>query len=133
MAEVTKTTAKIAPVYSDRAEIVQFQASVAIEAGQPVTLNTAGKLILSDANDANANTFIGISLETVGAGQVCAVLMRGHVYGFDISSKNAMSAVYVGDDVGKFADAAGTKSIIAGYVQALADGTKVLFVNGLVP
>jgi len=132
MAEVTKTTAKIGTVYSDRAEIAQHLSAVAITAGQAVTLNTAGKLVLADANDANANTFLGIALETVGAGQVCAVCVRGHVYGFDVSSLNAMSAVYVGDTAGMLDTVASvTKTLVAGYISALADGTKVLLVNGL--
>lgn len=130
MAEITKTTAKIATTYSDRAEIVQHKTAVAITAGQAVTLNTAGKLVLADANDSDADHFLGIALETVGIGQVCAVCVRGHIYGFDVASKNAMSTVFVSDDAGKLADAAGTKAVIAGYVSALADATKVLYVRG---
>jgi hypothetical protein len=43
-----------------------------------------------------------------------------------------MSAVYVGDDAGKLNDTASvTKELIAGYISALADATKVLLVNGL--
>lgn len=130
MADIVVTSAKVAPCYSDRAEIFNHLAGADLTAGDPVTFNATGAVIKADANDAAANTFRGIALQTVKSGQPVAILYRGHVYGYTITGLNANAPVYVSDTVGVLADAPGTKSLIAGYVTTLSDGTKVLFING---
>ncbi|KPL72266.1 hypothetical protein ADN00_15730 [Ornatilinea apprima] len=130
MAEITKTTSKIAQVYPGKSEVLGYKTAVAVTAGQAVTLNTSGLLVVADANDAAANTFIGIALESVGAGVACPVLMAGYVSGFTVSSLNAMAPVYLSDDAGKVDTAAGTVSVVVGFVGSLPDGTKCLYVAG---
>ena len=131
MADLSLTPAQVAPCYSDRAEIVNHVAGADLTAGDAVTFNATGAVIQADANDAAANTFRGIALQTVKSGQPVAVLYRGHVYGFAVSGLNANVAVYVSDTVAKLADTASvTKTLVAGYVVALSDKTKVLFIDG---
>lgn len=131
MADIALNSAQIAPCYADRAEIVNHVAGVDLAAGDLVTFNASGAVIKADANDAGANTFRGVALQTVKAGQPVAVLYRGHVYGYTISGLNANAPVYVSDTAGALADAASvTKTLIAGYVVTLSNGVKVVFING---
>jgi predicted transcriptional regulator len=130
MADIAVTKERVATVYSDRAEVYNHIAGVDLDAGNLVTLNATGGVIKADANDSGANTFRGVALQTVKAGMPVAVLYRGHIYGFTIAALNVNAPLYVSDEVGLAADAAGTKSMIVGYVSALSDKTKVLYVNG---
>jgi len=133
MADIALIAEKIAPVYSDRAEIINHVAGVDLTSGDAITFNSIGAVIKADADDNAANTFRGIAIETVKAGQPVAILYRGHVYGFTVAGLNANSPLYVSDSVGKLADAASpTKSMVAGYVVALSDKTKVVYVDGFI-
>lgn len=132
MADITRTKAKVAPVYPALAEIHNGKAAAAIEAGQPVYIDSNGKYNLADANDAAADQFRGLALETVGAGAPISVLVRGHVFGFTLSGAYD-SAVYVSNSVGELADVAGGTSLEVGKVVAVhnsKDATKVLYVTG---
>ncbi len=134
MADISVTAAKVAPVFPDQAEIRTFIAAAAITAGQPVYINSSGKVDVADANVAAAEHFRGIALETVGAGQPVSILRRGEVYGFDLSGVAFDAQVYVSDTAGSLADAAGTTSLVAGRVQPLADSVninKVLMINAI--
>jgi hypothetical protein len=57
----------------------------------------------------------------VPAGSGVSVLKEGIVYGFTISSLNCDVALYLSDTVGALADAAGTKSVIAGRVLSIPE------------
>lgn len=132
MADITRTKAKIGVVYPNKAEIDNGIAAVAIEAGQPVYIDSNGKYNLADANDAAADQFRGIALESVAAGQPVSVLVRGECYGFTLAGAYD-SEVFVSNSVGELADAAGGTSLSVGRVVAVhnsKDATKILKVTG---
>lgn len=130
MADIDLTASKIAPVYSDRSEIYNHIAAADLNAGDFVTFNATGGVIKADANDTGANTFKGVALQTVKSGQAVAVLYRGYVTGFTISGLNVGASVFVSDTAGAGADAAGTKSIVAGIVGSDSNKNKILFITG---
>jgi hypothetical protein len=130
MADIAVVKERIATVYSDRAEVYNHIAGADLDAGDLVTINGVGAIIKADADDAGANTFRGVALQTVKSGMPVAVLYQGHVYGFSIAALNVNVPLYVSNNAGKLSDTAGTKSMIAGYVSALSDKAKVIYING---
>lgn len=132
MADITRTKAKVALLFPEESEKFSFIAAATIEAGQPLYLNSSGKVDLADANGSGTDTFFGLALESGGAGQVISVLKRGHVAGFTLSGAYG-SAAYVSNTVGELADAAGGTSLVVGHVVPLSDKalTKVLYINAL--
>lgn len=131
MADIALTAAQIAAVNPEWSEIYDFIATEAITQGQAVYQLTTGKVGVAGANAAGKQQFRGIALRAAGAGQVVPVLKRGMCYGFTISGLNCDALAYLSDTVGSLADAAGTKSVIAGRVIALSDAnlTKVLYID----
>ncbi len=135
MADITRTKEQVAIVYPHYPnKIVSGIAAAAIEAGQPVYIDSNGKYNLADANAAAADQFRGIALNTVAAGQPVSVLEEGYLYGYTLSGVAFDGLVYVSDTVGTLADAAGTASLKVGRVTARfgEDGTatKILKVEG---
>jgi hypothetical protein len=133
MADIVREKLKVAVVYPDKAEIDQGIAAVAIEAGQPVYIDSNGKYNLADANGVGTTQFRGIALETVAAGQPISVLVRGELYGYTLAGAFD-STVYVSNTAGELADAAGTTSLLVGRVVAVwpsfGSATKILKVTG---
>jgi hypothetical protein len=132
MADITRTKEKISVVYPHKAEIDNGVAVAAIEAGQPVYINSAGKYGPADADDAAKDQFRGIALETVGAGMPVSVLVRGELYGYTLAGAFDSEA-FVSNSVGELADAAGTTSLSVGRVVAFWQtngATKILKVTG---
>lgn len=132
MADITRTKAKISAVYPELAEIHNGIAAAALEAGQPVYIDTAGKFGVADADAAAADQFRGIALEDAAAGAPVSVLVKGHLYGYTLSGAYD-SAAYVSNTAGELADAAGSTSLAVGKVVAVFDSksaTKVLYVTG---
>jgi hypothetical protein len=132
MADITRTASKIAVVYPEKAEIDNGVAAAALEAGQPVYIDSNGKYALADANGSGTDKFRGIALETVAAGQPVSVLVRGELYGYTLSGAYD-SLAYVSNSVGELADAAGSTSLTVGRVVAVhnsKDATKILKVTG---
>lgn len=135
MADITRTAAQVSIVYPHYPnKIVSGIAVAAIEAGQPVYIDTAGKYGPADANVSTKDQFRGIALNTVAAGQPVSVLEDGYLYGYTLSGVAFDGLVYVSDTVGELADAAGTASLAVGRVVARfgEDGTatKILKVTG---
>lgn len=137
MADLTIVSSKVGVTHPESAVIYTLIAAAAINAGQPVYINSNGKADLSDGNgSAPANTFRGIALQSVGAGQAVAVLISGFVdaAGLGAGALAYNAAIYVSDTGagGTLADAAGTTSLLVGRVVPLADGslTKVVYVMG---
>lgn len=130
MADITCTAAQVAVVYPDNAEIYDFVAAETITAGAPVYITSAGKVANADANGSGTDTFRGIALRTVGAGQGVSVLKRGHIYGYTLAGAYD-SLAYVSNTVGVLADAAGGTSLPVGRVVPLPDAnyTKVLYIQ----
>ena len=129
MAAVTVTAALVGLVDPLKAKVKTYIAAEAIAAGQPVFLNTSGKVELADANAAGEYQFRGIALKSVGLGAALDVLQEGEMYGATLSG-DYDSLVYVADAVGTLDDGVGTVTIPVGRIAPLADKdlTKVLHV-----
>lgn len=129
MADVTVTAAQVAVVYPLKAEIFNGIATESITAGQALYMTSAGKYGVADANASGKQQVRGIALNAAGAGQAVSVLRRGHVAGFTLGTYDSL--VYLSDNAGALADAAGTMSVKVGRVDAISDTalTKVLFVD----
>lgn len=132
MADITRTKEKISVVFPHKAKIDNGVAAVAIEAGQPVYINSAGKYALADANGSGTTYFRGIALETVGAGRPLSVLVEGELYGYTFSQAYD-AEIFVSNSVGELADAAGSTSLSVGRVVPFwhgASASKILKVTG---
>lgn len=129
MADVTVTAAQVAVVYPLKAEIFNGIAAESVTAGQALYMTSAGKYGVADANASGKQQVRGIALNAAGAGQAVSVLRRGHVAGFTLGTYDSL--VYLSDNAGALADAAGTMSVKVGRVDAISDTalTKVLFVD----
>lgn len=133
MADIVVTAAQVAVVYPHNAEIYDFIANEAINAGQAVYLLTTGKVGLADANAAGQpQQFRGIALKTVGAGQAVSVLKKGWVAGFAVSALNRDAVLYLSDNAGALADTASvTKTVNCGRVMSIPDSalTKAVYIE----
>lgn len=133
MADISVTAADVRPVFQGQAEIYDFVAAVAIDAGEAVYLTTAGTVGLADANAAGQQQAIGIALKSVSAGEAVSVLKKGHLYGFDLSGMNPGAFAFLSDTAGALADAASvTLTVPMGRVLVLSDKpnyTKVLYIE----
>lgn len=124
MADLTLTTADKTNVGSTGPNYqITGVAAVAITAGSPVLFDANGKFIVADADAAAADACFGIATRSALAGEAVTVMRRGFMDGW--SNLPAYGApVYVSNTAGKLADAAGTASIVVGYVVSVA-GTNV--------
>lgn len=93
-------------------------AGEAIVAGAPVYRHaTTGKYYNSDANGSGTDSVVGVALRTVVTGEALTVAMnRAILDGFDVSGLNFGASVYVSNNVGRLADAAGSTSLLVGKV-----------------
>jgi hypothetical protein len=94
-------------------------AGEAITAGAPVYLAAAtGKWLNSDANaSAPANAVRAMALKTVVAGEpVTCAFGKSMLDGFDLSGMSFGDPVYLSNNVGRVGTAAGSTSVIVGYV-----------------
>jgi hypothetical protein len=133
MANLTVTSTQVAQVFPLESIVRTYKAAVALDAGTAVYVDANGKVNKADGNGSSpVNRFRGITLETVGAGQDVDVISEGEISGFDLSGLDYDDEVFVSDDAGLLADAAGTTSLSAGRVHAMNDGakTKVLRLTG---
>jgi hypothetical protein len=134
MGDLTRVKAEVALVFPDGNEIRDYVAAVAIEAGQPVYIDSNGKVALSDANVAAAEHFRGIALKDVAAGQAVSVLQRGVISGTGsgVTALAYDAAVYVSNSVGELADGAGDVSLLVGRVVPISDKakSKALYITG---
>lgn len=115
MADLTLATANKINVATLTVQQITGVAASAITAGSPVYFDTNGKFAASDANVGTADAVFGIATRTVSAGEALTVVRRGLMDGW--SNLPAYGApVYASDTAGALADAAGTASIVVGYV-----------------
>lgn len=129
MSDITVTAAQVSPLDPLKANISTYIANAALTKGDAIYLTTAGKADKCDADASGKYQYRGIALQTVGAGDPVDVIDDGLVAGFDVTALNADALVYVSNNAGKLATAAGTTSIVAGRVVCLTDKptlTKVL-------
>lgn len=131
MTDIALTAAQIAPVYPEKAEILDFIAAATITAGQALYQTSAGKVNLADGNGSGTLQFRGIALNGGGAGQAISVLKKGHCYGFTVSSVAYDAPLYLSDTAGALGDSAGSTSVNCGRVVAIPDGslTKVVYID----
>jgi predicted RecA/RadA family phage recombinase len=134
MSDLTRVKAEVAIVFPDGNEIRDYVAAADIEAGQPVYIDSNGKVNLADADDAAAEQFRGIALKSVAAGQAVSVLHRGVISGTGsgVTGLAYDASVYVSDTAGELADAAGTTSLLVGHVVPIPDKdkSKALYITG---
>lgn len=131
MADLTRTEAQVSRLFALHEIVVDFLASEAIEAGQPVVVGTDGKCAVADGSTGgNAALTRGIAAKAGDAGASIPVLKLGGLGGFDVSGLNCGDPVYVSATAGELADAAGAVSFQIGTVQLLTDGqTKYIYVD----
>ncbi|MBI3161287.1 MAG: DUF2190 family protein [Chloroflexi bacterium] len=122
MADLTRTPASVADVWPLKTKKHPLIAAVDIAAGQPLYIDANGKANIADANgSAPANTYIGIAMQSIKAGQAVDAAVEGDVVGFDLSGLAYGAAVYVSNTAGELADAAGTATLLVGYVYPMTD------------
>ena len=131
MADIVVTAAKVGAVFSPDCLIRDIIAGVTITAGQAVSINTSGKLVLADGSTGTTLPFRGIALKGGGAGEVIPVLIKGWAEGFAVSALDADVLLYVSATAGALADAAAGVEIQAGRVFVLsnASATKIVWID----
>ena len=125
MADITRDKDHVADLFPLKTQKHTFQAAVNIQAGQPLYIDANGKANLADANGvAPANTYVGIAMQTVNAGQMVDAAWEGDIEGFTLTGLAYGAAVYVSNSAGELADAAGTATLLVGYVYPMSDPDK---------
>ncbi len=132
MADLVVVEAAVAVVFPLKAEIHTGILAAAVTAGQAVYVVIASAdFDLADAGVADQLAELrGIALESGGIGQAINILKRGHLNGFTISQAHD-DEIFLSNNAGALADAAGVVNVHAGRVVALSDKarTKVLFID----
>jgi hypothetical protein len=116
MATVALVTANKVEVV-ERIDFKSAPAAVAITAGLPIQIGSAGKWIIALGTTAAAARRTYIATRTVLAGEALTGLRQGVMDGWDLSGLAYNAPVYL-SDTGTVADAAGTVATILGYVGA---------------
>jgi hypothetical protein len=133
MADITVTAAQVRRVASHNDEVHDFTAASTITAGQPVYFVTAsGKVAAADGSAADTAQVRGVALNAAAAGETVAVLKRGKLAGFTLTSQNFDDRIYLSNtNTGVLADSAGTVSVVVGRVIRANDSsaTKLLYVD----
>lgn len=94
-----------------------FIAGEAIAALAPCYIDpTTGKALNSDADAAGKQLCWGVATHTAAAGEALTLIRRGVIDGLDLSALNYGASVFVSNNVGRIADAAGTQSVRVGHV-----------------
>lgn len=94
-----------------------YDAGVALEAGTPVYLDTNGVWQKASSAAANAAARVrGITVKKVAAGFAVTAISQGILAGFDFTNQAYGAPIYLNDTAGVIGDAAGTVSILVGYV-----------------
>jgi len=134
MAAITPTTAATADHKLNIVESIEqhtLVAAAAITAGDPVRLDSAGKVIKGLGTTAPNANVIGIAIRTVVAGEAVTVLSKGKVDGYDLSGRAFGDTLYVAD-AGGAADTVGTVTkaigrVFPGTANVLADTPQKIF------
>lgn len=131
MTDIALTAAQVSPVNENEYEAWTLKAAVAITRGQAVAPDASGTLILADASTGvvPGNNCRGIALNDAGIGDPVTFMVHGKLYGFTLTSPAYDAVIYLSNTAGALADGAGDVSLVIGRVEAMVDGTKVLYVN----
>jgi hypothetical protein len=121
MADISLVTANRVEVVGIPVRQLTLAAGEDITAGAPVTQNSTGKLVNSDANGSSPlNRVQGIATRTVKSGQSVTAIQEGRLDGYDLSSYAYGDPIYVSDTVATLASGSGTTSLQVGRVEAAA-------------
>jgi hypothetical protein len=122
MADLTLTGTKV-NVCHERDLVNNVLAAVAITGGQVCYVVAAtGKANLASAAAASTAQVGGLAIPTKqsgssgGVGQPVALAQDAEVEGFDLSGLAYWAPIYLSNNAGKLADAAGTVSVVVGRV-----------------
>jgi hypothetical protein len=122
MSAITKTAARVAPVYADRSMIRPMIAGAAVTPGDPLYIDgTLGTVKLADGNGTGTKQFCGFALATKAAGEAVDVLVDGWLDGYDVSGLAFGALVYVSDTAGGLDTTTGTVAVVVGRVEPLSD------------
>jgi len=126
MTAISVTAAKVAAQLDTVTR--SYIAAVALTAGDAVYFLTAGTVgkCDSDAGSPN-NQFMGIALESVGAGSAVTVAHEGIVDGFTVSGSNAGALLYTSATAGAIDDGTTGTDCKVGKVVGRSDGTKTVY------
>jgi hypothetical protein len=94
--------------------------------GEAVYFNSAMKLVKSNAGAAGTAKFAGIVVGIID--QAASFLKRGFCAGLDVSAMNIGDKLYLSDTAGALDTAAGTVSLVVGYVSVMG-GVKLAYIN----
>lgn len=132
MADLALTVGQIAPIFPEKADIVDYIAGAPITPGQAVYLDANGAVQPALAGAGTAQ-FRGIALNVAAIGQAVSVLKQGHVAGFTIPPALAYDAEVYLDAVnaGVLDDAPAALVVNCGRVVPMSDNarTKVLYIE----
>lgn len=130
MANISYTAAEIRALTENGARVRPYTAGGTVTVGQAVYIATDGDVEAADANAGTpAEQVIGIAVESydgetsIAAGNPVSVCVFGPVSGF--SGMTPGDVIYLSNDVGRVADAAGAFSRVVGH----AERAGVLWVN----
>lgn len=133
--ELTVTAAQIGRAHPETDEVYTFVAGATIAKGEAVYITTAGKAAVADANGSGTLQFRGIALNAATSGDPVAVIQKGVVTGFDVSSLDCDVVLYLSDTAGDIASTTGSTGVVVGRVwptsEIDADGnvTLAVYVN----
>lgn len=136
MADLALVTANRVEVVGIPVRQMTLAAGEDITAGAPVTINSSGKFVNSDANGSPPlNTCKAIATRTVKSGQSVTGVQEGDLDGYDLAGLAFGDSVFVSDTVGILSTGSGTASLPIGFVkpatsQPITSGhDKILNVN----
>ncbi len=123
MADITVNVANAGRVQADNDTTLARTGNVAFTGLQAVFSDaTTGKLILSDASVAGTAKFEGVAIYPSAADAPVTLLKEGALDGLDVSGMSYGDEIFLSDNPGLLADAAGVVSVIVG---------KVILLNGV--
>ncbi len=126
MASIAPTTANLIHVV-ESLEQMTLPAAAAILAGAVVTIDTAGKFALADADGAGTLSQVyGIATHTVQAGGNLTAVRRGVISGYAFASTAYMTKVLAADTAGEITVTAsesngGSADVVIGFIGAVWD------------
>lgn len=121
MTNISVTVAQVMVLHKDEAEIYSAICASTVTKGQPLYLNSSGKVAPADANDSGLQQVVGIALKAGAAEAVISMLVRGYCAGFSLGSQSFDDGIYLSDDVGRIADSNGTLTVPIGRVGAITE------------
>lgn len=139
MADLAPTAAQVALVNETEPIYRTFIAAVAITAGQLCYINSSGKAALARANATGTiQNLIGVALTSAAANKPVTVVMKGSVYGLNITGMAYGATLYASTTAGGgfISDTAitgtGNFNVPIGKVLSMTDGsdlTKVAHID----